>query len=296
MLNATYRARKESFLADFESWATRTDEVRGAVLTSSHARNDSSTDALSDYDIELYVRGLDPILEGDKWLEVFGSVLIVWPYKPSEADGWVTRLAIFDDGLKVDCQISTVASMKRLNQKPLLPHYEVGYRVLVDKDHEVVDPDPATNQAYFTEKPTAEEFQELIHRFWWTTTYVAKCLWRGEFFYAKYEFDSNLRIRKLQPMIEWYIGTQHCWSVNPGVFGRKFRRYLDESTWIELESTYAGADVDQNWNALFKTIELFKRLAETVGSSLDYTYPIELEHKMMDYLYGIKNLRRDQER
>jgi hypothetical protein len=38
-------------------------------------------------------------------------------------------------------------------------------------------------------------------------------------------------------------GLQNDWSVNTGVRGRAFKRYLDDQTWQEYESTFAGAAV-----------------------------------------------------
>ena len=39
------------------------------------------------------------------------------------------------------------------------------------------------------------------------------------------------------------IGLQHHWSVNAGVRGKQFKRYLDGEMWSEYTSTFAGADL-----------------------------------------------------
>ena len=57
----------------------------------------------------------------------------------------------------------------------------------------------------------------------------------------------------------------------------------------------AGADIDENWTALFRAIELFRRLAETVGSALGYDYPFGFDQKMMKYLLGIREMEYDAE-
>jgi aminoglycoside 6-adenylyltransferase len=41
----------------------------------------------------------------------------------------------------------------------------------------------------------------------------------------------------------------------------------------ELERTYVGTDVDENWDALFATIELFRRVAKEVAAALGIAYP-----------------------
>lgn len=61
------------------AWCEANPNVRTVVLTSSWARNDDSRDALSDYDLELYVRDGTPFGESDSWLEQPGEVLVRWP-------------------------------------------------------------------------------------------------------------------------------------------------------------------------------------------------------------------------
>jgi len=101
-------------------------------------------------------------------------------------------------------------------------------------------------------------------------------------------FDNVLRYSFLQKVVEWYIGLQNDWSVSTGTCGKKFKRYLDAETWLEFESTYAGADVEENWRAFFKTVEFFRKLARTVGTSLGYDYPTELDEEVTQYCLSIR--------
>ncbi len=61
----------------------------------------------------------------------------------------------------------------------------------------------------------------------------------------------------------------------------------------ELEGTYAGAGAEENWDALFKTIDLYRRVAIEVGRHLGYSYPHEMDRRAVDYLRKVQNL--DQE-
>ena len=47
------------------AWAHANDNVRAAILTSSRVSPFATPDALSDYDIELYVRDLAPFMNDD---------------------------------------------------------------------------------------------------------------------------------------------------------------------------------------------------------------------------------------
>ena len=60
--------------------------------------------------------------------------------------------------------------------------------------------------------------------------------------------------------------------------------------WVELEGTYTGADVEANWEALFRTIGLFHKVASEVGNHLGYHYPEDLEWRAVAFLREVKNL------
>ncbi|MFD2045427.1 aminoglycoside 6-adenylyltransferase [Ornithinibacillus salinisoli] len=145
-------------------------------------------------------------------------------------------------------------------------------------------------EAYVTQKPTEEEFAEIMNSFWGDTAYVANSLWREELYFVKFMLDNIIRFNYLQKVIEWYLGVQYDWKINPNKCGRWFKRYLDKETWQELVSTYVGSDLEENWDALFKTCTLFRRLSQMVADDLDFDYPLEYEMKMREYLEKVRNL------
>ncbi|KIL49466.1 aminoglycoside 6-adenylyltransferase [Jeotgalibacillus soli] len=87
----------------------------------------------------------------------------------------------------------------------------------------------------------------------------------------------------LQLIIEWHPEVQYDWKVNPNKFGRWFKRFLDTATRKELEGTYSGTNLDENWQALFNTMALFRRLALEVGEHLDCSYDHEVDEKLSSY-------------
>lgn len=70
-------------------------------------------------------------------------------------------------------------------------------------------------------------------------------------------------------------------------------KYLDPETWSELEETFVGANIAENWKALFKITDLFRKLATHVGEKLGYAYPYYLDKNVMQYLKKVENLNKD---
>jgi aminoglycoside 6-adenylyltransferase len=281
------RTEKE-VLAQFEDWAQANDLIRAAVLTSSRVKPNTTTDFLSDYDIELYVTELQSFQQNDDWLNTFGPIMVRWPYKPRSTgnEGGITRLVLFKDGVRIDFQITD-----KLEIEP--DAYQDVYQVLIDKDNLTGCLNKPTDQEYIVKAPTQEEFETLVSEFWWAAIYVPKYLWRDEVPFAKYMLDNIMRYEYLQSIVEWYIGSQNGWSVNTGVHGRWFKKYLDEETWVELESTYTGTKIEENQQAFFRFIALFRRLATVVGHQLDYGYPLELDKEVTEYCCHIFERDRD---
>ncbi len=274
---------EQEVLSCLTAWAENNDLVRAAVLTSSRVSPDASIDFLSDYDIELYVNDLKLFKESDQWLDVFGPIMVRWPYKPRStlSPEWITRLILFKDGVRIDFQITDKLELESTA-------YDNGYRILVDKDGILEHLAEPTYLQYIINKPGSEEYQTLVHEFWWDAFYVPKYLWRDELPFAKYMLDNIIRYSFLHRMIEWYIGMKNDWSVSAGLCGKKFKQYLEHKTWGELESTYAGAGIEENWTAFFNTLNLFRKIAKQVGQSLDYNYPDRLDQEVTQYCLKIK--------
>jgi aminoglycoside 6-adenylyltransferase len=94
-------------------------------------------------------------------------------------------------------------------------------------------------------------------------------------------------------MLEWHAEIDHEWTLKPGPYGRRLKQHLRPDLWAELESTYIGVGSDENWEALFRTIGLMRRVATDVGKHLGYTYPHLLERRVVDYLWRVRRLDRN---
>lgn len=264
------------------------------ILTSSRAKP-AASDVLSDYDVIVAVPDAAEFAVSDSWTSGYGRPLARWGDE-DELYGMTTyfRGVVYQDGVKVDYTVWPDALLKRVAEEAPLPAaLDVGYRVLLDKDRSTAGWRPPTYQAHIPAKPMREQYDALVEEFWWDTTYVAKSLWRGEVLFAKFALDHDAKFGALRRFLEWRIEIEHDWSLKPGAYGRGLERLLPPDLWQELASTYVGTDIEQNWQALFRTTVLFRRVATEVGDALGCAYPQEVDDAMTAHLERIQKLPSD---
>jgi len=273
---------EQDVLGQLRAWAEKREDVRAAILTSSRADPRGTPDVLSDYDVEVFVQDTAPFVGDHSWVNEFGAIIVRWPSspRPTFSEDWITQLVLFEDGVRIDFQITS-------HHPAASQHLDAGYRVIVDKDGIAGQlPAPSYSQD-LVERPTAAAFDSRLNAFWWDIVYVAKALWRGELNYAKYMLDGTIRFDKLRPLIEWYIGLHHNWAVSTGMYGRWFHRYLDPSTWQDYERTFADAGIDSNWQALFATLAIVRKLGKCIAGSLGFEYPERTDREVTRYILWI---------
>jgi aminoglycoside 6-adenylyltransferase len=91
-------------------------------------------------------------------------------------------------------------------------------------------------------------------------------------------------------MLEWLMERDHGWSLPAGNLGKGLKRRLPPAIWSDLERTYAGAGIDENWEALFATMALFRHVAIEVAEDLGYTYPYALDEQVTAYVREMRHL------
>jgi aminoglycoside 6-adenylyltransferase len=275
---------QEEVLKQFHEWAYSHELVRAAVLTSSRANPECETDLLSDYDLEIYVADIEPFETSDAWLRHFGKVMLCWPFKPGSGAPWadITRLVIFEDAVRIDFQIH------KAEEAVPTDTYDDGYTVLLDKDGLLSQLEPPTHTKHLVKKPTREQYDTLVHEFWWNAHYVPKSLRRDQLPFAATMLAQSVRSKYLHTAMGWVIGLQNNWAVNVGVHGGRFKRFLDERTWREYEATFAGPAIQEQWRAFYASVDLFERLTRLVGEHLGYEFPEALNRRMRDYCRWIQ--------
>lgn len=267
-------------------WAEAQASVRAVILTSTRARDGASVDALSDYDVILYATDPAPFLDGRSWPADLGPVMV---QMPPAGHAWAspTRLVLYEDGTRIDFTIQEVAALRHAAES-LPDELDAGYRVLLDRDGLAAALPAPTGSAYILKPPTQAELTAVIEEFWFETSYVARNLWRRELLPAKYSLECVMKQELLRRMLEWRVALEHSWTYRPGVEGRRLKQHLAPGIWTDLEQTYAGADLEENWTALFRTTALFRRVATEVARQLALEYPHHLDAQMTRYLERIR--------
>jgi len=280
-------------LARLVAWGESHPAIRALVLTSSRARADESVDALSDYDLIVAVDDAEAFIADDSWVSACGQPLARWGDQ-SELYGLTKYFlgVVYADGVKVDYTVWPEDLLEQVSEAETLPEaLDVGYRVLLDEHGRTSDWAAPTYRAHVPAKPTEAEYRALVEEFWWDTTYVAKALWRGDVVFAKFALDYDAKLVALRRFLEWRIELDHDWALRPGAYGRGLERRLPADIRTELAETYVGTEIEENWNALFRTAVLFRRVATEVGDALGYAYPLEMDDAVTAQLEAVRRLK-----
>jgi aminoglycoside 6-adenylyltransferase len=274
-------------------WAEKQELIRAMLLFSSRANPEASVDIFSDYDILLAVTDVHRFHADDRWLEDFGKVLVVYR-NPIGLENGFDRFGFithYENGVKIDYCFYPAQYLDWIAKASKLPDdLDNGYIVLLDKDHITDHLKAPTYTAYLPCPPTEHDYLTTVEEFFNDSIYVAKHLWRDNLFIMKHILDYDLKFISLRKMLEWRMEPGHTWQVKPGAYGEGLKKYIDSETWSELESTYVGAETDENWDALFKTIDLFRRIATDVGEQLGYHYPHDLERRVLVYIHKMRSM------
>lgn len=289
-------------------WGAAQPLVRAMILTSTRAVPGTSSDCFSDYDVILALSDVRPFFEGRTWLEAFGHVLVMYQ-DPLEKEGDFLHsgnVVQFEGGLKIDFSLWQAEMMHRFTASPppveaqyfastetqfivsQRAEFEAGYRILLDKDGLADGLKPPTYQAFISKPPTETEFRESIEVGLLDATYVAKYLRREDLMAARIILETFLKDEHLRPMLEWHYEIEHGWSVKAGLHGRRMKKYLRPDLWADLEKTYTGLDLEENWDALFRTLALLRKAGLEVADRLGFPYPHEMERRALAYLQSIK--------
>ncbi|GEN73630.1 AadS family aminoglycoside 6-adenylyltransferase [Chryseobacterium lathyri] len=285
-------ARQEK-LEQIIIWAENNPDIHVVLLTSSLVNPYAPVDDLSDLDVELVFENMKEYEADKKWIYLFGEPISMVEENETYFDGkHAMKMVLYADHVKVDFKLYQRSEFLKEVQKEQLPEdWDVGYKVLVDKDSLTKNLKSPTYQSVMIQKPTEQRFQQLMNDFWWDTTYVAKCLKRGDLFYAKFMSEDVIRTDYLVPLIEWYIASFHDWkNITTNKHGRLFRKYLSAELWTRVEATFSGSNINDNWHALYAAADLVHELGTALAQKLDFEYPQKHEHDIRKYLAEVKSM------
>lgn len=270
------------------AWGRAQPLVRAMLLTSSRAiPNSPDTDAYSDYDVILALRDVQPFHASRDWLAAFGTILAMYRDPLHVRDGFSVSGSVvqFESGLKIDFSLWPTGLLRQVAQQAALPaEFDAGYQVLLDPDGLTQGLQPPSYRGYIPQPPTQARYHEEIENFFLCATYVVKYLLRDDVMAAKFLLDGEMKHENLRPLLEWQIEIAHDWQVKPGNYGRRMKRWLRPDLWAALESTYVGPGIAENWQALFRLMDLMHTVGVEVGEALAFPYPESIEQGTRAYL------------
>jgi aminoglycoside 6-adenylyltransferase len=284
---------EQEVIAKLVQWGEERSSVRAMLLTSTRTKPSAPVDLFSDYDVILAVTDIRPFYEDRSWLWDFGQVLVVYrdPVRIDHGLGRFAYITQYADSTKIDFSIFSSEILREVAQdSELSDELDVGYKVMLDKDHLTDGLKPPSYKAYVPEPPTEAVYRSLVEEFFHEATYVAKHLWRDDLMPAKYSLDYAMKHNNMRQMLEWRMEIEHNWSAKTGAYGKGLKKQLSPEVWSDLEATYVGAGIEENWNALFGTLDVFRRVAIKVGEHLGYQYPWKLDRSVTEYLQKVRKL------
>ncbi len=267
--------------------ARKDERIRAVILNGSRANPSAPRDIFQDFDIVYVVTELDSFKQDPAWVDCFGERIIMqlpddMVDPPPEENSSYAYLMQFADGNRIDLTLYPISLLDKMGE-------DSQSVLLLDKDGLLTPFPPPSDRDYWPQPPTAKAFADCCNEFWWVSPYVAKGLWRGEITYAKFMLDQAVR-EQLMKMLTWYIGVKTQFARSPGKLGKYFPQYLEPEMWARLLKTYADADVNHNWKALFVMGELFRETAVAVATQFNFDYPHQDDQRVTAFLQQIQHL------
>jgi aminoglycoside 6-adenylyltransferase len=296
-------------LNKLKAWAERNKQIRAVVLIGSQARVQNPADSWSDIDVILFTTHPQKYQNENAWLGEIGNPLSC--YNGLEvADSTFVKRVYFEDGVGMDVTPVQVTAIDWAYRYALLTsklsvkmpstsfttkierpirnfayYIHRGMSVLVDKGkyRDKLDFIEARFRYVPPGAPTTEKFEQQIDEFWQTALRMAIKLSRKEFFTAKIECESPLKLNLLV-MLEWHAKCVHGWQFETWHKGRYIEKWADPKIVQDLRSVYGRYDERDSWNSLLKTMELFERVSHEVATHLRYDYDKRAEHRIREWM------------
>ncbi|MCY7888045.1 aminoglycoside 6-adenylyltransferase, partial [Bacillus spizizenii] len=229
-------------------------------------------DNFQDYDISYFVTDMESFKENDRWLEFFGTRIMMQKPEdmelfPPELGNWFSYIILLEDGNKLDLTLIPISEVEDYFAKN-----DGLVEVLLDKDNFIKNKVIPNDRQYWIKKPSAREFDDCCNEFWMVSTYVVKGLARKEILFAIDHLNEIVRPNLLR-MMAWHIASQQGYTFSLGKNYKFIKRYLSNKEWEELMSTYSMNGYQEMWKSLFTCYELFRKYSKVVSESLRYKYP-----------------------
>lgn len=263
------------------TYAKEHDEIKVVGMEGSRVHPKIKKDAFQDYDITYIVSDVEPFIQDEEWLDIFGEQIFM--QKPEvmalfepQFGNWYSYLMLLEDGNRIDLKIVP------LNEIDLYLASESLLKILYDKDDLVGDFPTPSNTSYLVKSPMRSHFDDCCNEFWWVSTYVAKGLCRKEFLYATDYLNQTLRT-ELYRMIAWKVGIETDFSESVGKSQRFLEQRVSKELWNRIIQTYNMDSYANLWQTMFALQELFREVSREVAEKMDFDYP-DYDEKITKYI------------
>ena len=278
--------RSEKEMLDLITKTAEEDpRIRAAYLEGSRVNPNVPADIFQDYDVVYVVRETKSFREDASWIDRFGKRLYMqYPedsvYFPSDAENCYGWLMQFADGNRLDLHVCTMETVRK--------DLEL-FRVLVDKDNLLPADEVRSDEIYWIQKPTPQQFHDTCNEFWLSLNNVAKGQSRDELPYLMYM--NNLYNRPLLTRIlEWKIGADNHFNVSVGKCAKYMKRFVSEDIYTRYLATYSAAEPEAVWDAVFVMCGLFHETAVQLSGEMDCAYDYSEAENSRAYLEHVRKL------
>ncbi|WP_391115923.1 aminoglycoside 6-adenylyltransferase [Psychrobacillus sp. L3] len=254
-------------------WGEKEDDIRSIFVVGSMARSDKPADEWADMDLVIVTSDVEKWLRNEEWINYFGNPQISF-LEGTPVGNLIERRVMFEGASSVDFNFLKLDMAKTfLESEEVQGVIARGVNVLLDKDS-ITDVFHNTSSVIITkEVPAFSEYKNDVHDFWFHAVYTAKKLRRGELLVAKSNCDGYLKrllikFVKLQSMMKNKTNQQRWHDV------RFFEEWADNEVVEEFQGIYGKYNEESVWDALFQTMELYRKVAQQIAVELNYEYPI----------------------
>ena len=275
---------KEEMMKLIMDVAINDERIRAVTMEGSRASKNATHDQYCDFDICYIVSDIREFTKDNKWVEIFGEILIVqypmdWyshPYNYAGHDNFA-YLIQFKDGNRIDLTLIDVCNIDKEQgycEPRIVPLNKDNFKELQQIDDESV---------FYIQKPSEMEYYNTCNEFRWLSVYISKGLCREELYYAKYAYDV-LMMEMFIKMLNWKIGVDNDFNVTTGNHSKYLKRFLSLEEMKRFHSVFPNGTYEDIWSKLYVIYDYFAEIAKYVGEALKYNFDAKETEEVRSFL------------
>lgn len=268
--------------------ANSDNRVLAVYMNGSRTNENVPKDIFRDYDIVYVVEKTADFIDDKLWITKFGDIMYMQypdesPDYPGDKENFYGWLMQFEDGNRIDLHIESAEHAVENIVKDKL------CRILLDKNDMLPPIGEASDDQYWIQKPTEDQYSACSNEFWWCSNNLAKGLWRREIPYVQDMANSTVR-KQLEKMLSWKIGCMTDFRVSVGKSAKYMYRWLTHEEYQQYLDTYFGGCVDEAWESIMIMCDLFTSTALWVAEHTGYVYNQEEGKAARAFLEHVRSL------